>query len=124
MITGNLALAFADRERPTILVDADVRRGGLHRTFGFSSSPGLADYLRGDADTVVIAKATDTDGLYFIPRGNYSDDVPELLDGEGLPARLTFHEIIVKGKAHAHRIPAGCSTDRFFIRGSGIARDD
>jgi capsular exopolysaccharide synthesis family protein len=88
MITANLALAFADRDRPTILVDADVRRGGLHRTFGFNSSPGLADYLRGDADTVVIAKNTDTDGLYFIPRGGYSDDVPELLDGEGLPALL------------------------------------
>jgi tyrosine-protein kinase Etk/Wzc len=37
---------------------------------------------------VVIAKSTDTEGLYFIPRGNYSDDVPELLDGEGMPALL------------------------------------
>jgi Mrp family chromosome partitioning ATPase len=33
-------------------------------------------------------RPTDTAGLYFTSRGPYSEEVPEYLDGEGLPAFL------------------------------------
>jgi len=88
LITSNLALAFADRSRSTILIDADVRRGRLHRVFGYSKTPGLSEYLRGDVEPSLAVKRTDTPGLFFVPRGRYTDEVPELLDGEGLPALL------------------------------------
>ncbi len=88
LITSNLALAFADRSRSTILIDADVRRGRLHRVFGFNKQPGLAEYLRGDVEPSMVVKRTDSPGLFFTPRGRYTDEVPELLDGEGLPALL------------------------------------
>ena len=88
LITSNLALAFADRSRSTILIDADVRRGRLHRVFGYNKTPGLSEYLRGDVEPSLAVKRTDTPGLFFIPRGRYTDEVPELLDGEGLPALL------------------------------------
>ncbi len=100
LITSNLALAFSDPDRPTVLVDGDVRRGGLHRIFGINRTPGLAEYLRGEVDPVMIVKRTDTEGLYFAPRGRFSTDVPELLDGEALPALIaqlkkTFKIILI-----------------------------
>ncbi len=100
LITSNLALAFAEPHRSTILIDGDVRRGKLHRIFGSSQRPGLAEYLRGDADAAVIIKPTDTEGFYFTPRGKYSEEVPELLDGEGMPTLLaqlkeTFNVILI-----------------------------
>ncbi len=100
LITSNLALAFADRSRATILIDGDVRRGRLHRVFGFSKMPGLSEYLRGDVEPSLVVKRTDSPGLFFMPRGRYTDEVPELLDGEGLPALLaqlkqTFQVILI-----------------------------
>jgi len=100
LITSNLALAFADRSRSTILIDGDVRRGRLHRVFGFSKAPGLSEYLRGEVEPSAVVKRTDSPGLFFLPRGRYTDEVPELLDGEGLPALLaqlkqTFQVILI-----------------------------
>ena len=40
-ISLNLALAFAEMGRSTILVDGDIRRGTLHRMFGTDRAPGL-----------------------------------------------------------------------------------
>jgi Mrp family chromosome partitioning ATPase len=41
----NIAIAAAQSGTPTILVDADLRRPGLHEYFGASSTPGLSDWL-------------------------------------------------------------------------------
>ncbi len=100
LIASNLALAFADPNRSTVLIDGDVRRGRLHRIFGANRSPGLSDYLRGDAQIALVVRPTDTPGLYFTPRGHYSEEVPELLDGEGMPALLaelkqTFQVVLI-----------------------------
>jgi Mrp family chromosome partitioning ATPase len=41
----NIAIAAAQSGTQTILVDADLRRPGLHEYFGASSTPGLSDWL-------------------------------------------------------------------------------
>ena len=100
LITSNLALAFADPDRATILIDGDARRGRLHRIFNVERCPGLAEYLRGEAEPARVVKSTETEGLHFMPRGRFTADVPELLDGEGMPALLaqlkqTFKVILI-----------------------------
>jgi len=49
-VVANLATATAlDSEQQVLLIDADLRSPELHRYFGCSPSPGLADYLRSDS---------------------------------------------------------------------------
>ena len=45
VIAANLGLALAQAGYRVVLVDADLRRPGLARTLGLSSSPGLTDVL-------------------------------------------------------------------------------
>lgn len=89
MVSANLAMAFAaDPNRPTVLIDGDMRRGRLNQAFNLPASPGLSDYLRGDAGLEYILVETGVGSVHFIPRGRAADDAPELLDGDHLPRLL------------------------------------
>ena len=46
-IASNLAVSIAQLEKRVLLVDADVRRGRLHRTYGMKNKNGLGQYLLG-----------------------------------------------------------------------------
>ncbi len=43
----NLAVAFAQNGKRTILVDADLRRPGIYRAFGLEKQPGFSEVLQG-----------------------------------------------------------------------------
>ncbi len=45
VISTNLAIAFAQIGEKTLLIDADLRRGRLHRVFGLKAAPGVSDVL-------------------------------------------------------------------------------
>src|SRR5205807_4707276 len=45
-LSANLALSFAAAGYPTLIVDADMRRGQLHKHLNARRRPGLAEYLR------------------------------------------------------------------------------
>jgi capsular exopolysaccharide synthesis family protein len=49
LIASNLALSFAESGARTLLIDGDIRRGDLSKTFGTNSRPGLVEYLEGTA---------------------------------------------------------------------------
>jgi polysaccharide biosynthesis transport protein len=78
LISSNLAVAFAEVGRRTLLIDGDTRRGDAHRLFGVDQSPGLVDYLKGRAGEDIIQK-TAHDGLDFIGCGVRGISTPELL---------------------------------------------
>lgn len=74
-VASNLAGVFAKAGKSVLLVDADLRRGGLHNSFDCSNSVGLTDMiLTGDA---VITK-TEIDNLSFLPRGKSTNSSSEL----------------------------------------------
>jgi capsular exopolysaccharide synthesis family protein len=51
LTTANLALALADSfHRNVLLIDADLRRPGLHEVFNLPNATGLSDTLKGEAD--------------------------------------------------------------------------
>lgn len=84
-IAMRLALAMSQSGSKTILVDADLRRGRIHRSFDIERSPGLSDYLSGrpEATTVdAILHAIDLpeQNLTVIPTGETRNDAPELLE--------------------------------------------
>lgn len=84
LLTSNLALSFAMAECPTVLVDADLRRGQLHRRLHLSRRPGLADYLRGDVDAAAIVRETSIPGVSLVASGLRTAAAPELLESPRL----------------------------------------
>jgi protein-tyrosine kinase len=77
----NLALSMAlEKDVSVLLVDADVAKPHISRTFGVEQEPGLLDLLREESahvDSFVIP--TDVPGLSILPAGRRSDTATELL---------------------------------------------
>lgn len=78
LISSNLAVAFSEVGRRTLLIDGDTRRGDAHRLLGRQRSPGLVDYLR-DRTSEDIIQPTDHPNLDFIGSGSRGVSTPELL---------------------------------------------
>ena len=76
---ANLARAFSGAGRRTLLVDADTRRGILHRSLGVDRKPGLIDYLRNEADRSQVIRHLPDLGIDFLPCGTRHASGPELL---------------------------------------------
>jgi exopolysaccharide/PEP-CTERM locus tyrosine autokinase len=77
----NLALSIArERDVSVLLVDADVPKGHLSRTFGLQGAPGLLDALADetvDIDGLVVG--TDIKGLEVLPAGRPTEGAAELI---------------------------------------------
>jgi protein-tyrosine kinase len=79
-VSSNLAQAVARQPgRRVLLIDADLRFSKLHLPFGAPSTPGLSDFLRGDASLTEVVQHATKDNLYFIPGGNLATDPTELI---------------------------------------------
>ncbi|NNF27419.1 MAG: polysaccharide biosynthesis tyrosine autokinase [Gemmatimonadetes bacterium] len=81
-IAANMAMAFAQFGRRTLVVDADTRRGDIHEALGVSRRPGLTDYLAGSASLDEIIQDTHQPGLQIIASGSRQNNSPELLGSE------------------------------------------
>ncbi len=86
-IAANLAHTFADGGHRTLLIDADIRRGVLHRRLSVRRRPGLSDFLRGEAQLDAIVQATQFPALSLIGCGTRAYNAPELL---GSPAMTSL----------------------------------
>jgi protein-tyrosine kinase len=79
-VTSNLGQAIVrQHERRALMIDGDLRRSNLHALLGAASSPGLSDYLRGDADLLSVIQQGLQGNLCFIPGGNAVANPTELL---------------------------------------------
>ncbi|WP_336775974.1 CpsD/CapB family tyrosine-protein kinase [Paenibacillus sp. MMO-58] len=75
----NLAVTYAQMERRTILVDADLRKPTSHYNFGLSNRTGLSHVLSGQADLSEVIKETRIKGLDVLPSGPVPPNPSELL---------------------------------------------
>jgi len=87
-ISTNLAAILAQSEKRVLIIDADMRRGYLHKYFNHDNQPGLADYLNGIQDLDAIIKPTEIAGLSVIPRGKSPTNPSELLSSAKFAALL------------------------------------
>ncbi len=87
-LASNLALAFADAGHRTLLLDADIRRGELHRLLERKRRPGLTDFLGGRADQAQVVQETSYPSLHFIGGGTRTQSGPELLGSPALTQLL------------------------------------
>lgn len=83
--TANLAIAFAQLRKRTLLVDADLRKPVQHNVFGHPRGPGLAEYLIGDeSDLDSIIHATKIDNLSILTAGGLPPNPSELLGSDAM----------------------------------------
>jgi len=88
-VANNLAQALARQEKcRVLLIDADLRRPDLHAGFGAPNSPGLSEYLKGEADEMTVVQRGLSDYLCFIPGGDRVENPAELLANGRLKALL------------------------------------
>jgi capsular exopolysaccharide synthesis family protein len=87
LVSSNLSITYAQQKMPTVLIDADLRRGVLHNSFGLSKKPGLADLLVSNSKITAAALSkiiqnTHIPNLFLIPSGIQIPNPSELLGGE------------------------------------------
>jgi capsular exopolysaccharide synthesis family protein len=88
-VAANLAQSIVRQpDRKVLLIDADLRASRLHQVLGAPREPGLADYLKGEADEFkVMQKGTDAH-LCLIPAGSEVSNPSELLLNERMKRLL------------------------------------
>jgi succinoglycan biosynthesis transport protein ExoP len=77
----NLAITMSLAKVRVLLVDADLRRGTLHRWIGRESSPGLSDLLQGATSLENCVLPTSIRGLDLIVHGEETQNPGELFLG-------------------------------------------
>ncbi|MCR4337917.1 MAG: AAA family ATPase, partial [Candidatus Omnitrophica bacterium] len=103
---GNLALSLAQLGKKTILVESNMRRPTIYKTFGLERIPGLSDILMGHMEWKQVVNTSidlltggisiddllhipGIDNLYVITAGRQVDNVSELLSSKAYERLLS-----------------------------------
>jgi tyrosine-protein kinase Etk/Wzc len=78
-ICANLAYLLASETNRVLLVDGDLRKGRLHRYFGFERRPGLFELLSGTVQHTTAIRATENQQLDILSTGSVPPNPAELL---------------------------------------------
>ncbi len=85
---AHLAVSNSAQGRPTLLIDADLRRPSLHRTFDVFYHPGLSNVLMGEVGwREAVVTLEHHPNLALLPSGPTSRRAPDLI-GRGLEELL------------------------------------
>ncbi|QTD64361.1 polysaccharide biosynthesis tyrosine autokinase [Acinetobacter towneri] len=88
-ISTNLATILAQSDKRVLLIDADLRRGYMHKYFNYDVQPGLAEYLNGQHELGSIVRSTEVENLSIISRGKSPANPSELLSTQKFADMLT-----------------------------------
>jgi tyrosine-protein kinase Etk/Wzc len=79
-VASNLAVVMAQAGQRVLLIDADMRKGLLHRMFGMRPDNGLSELIAGQAQISDVLRPVEGVGqLMFMPRGKIPPNPSELL---------------------------------------------
>ena len=82
VVSSNLAISFAHMGARTLLIDTDLRRGRMHRLFGYRKSPGLSNVLLGEVPLEDACRPTSHENLFVLSAGKHLDTGTELLGSQ------------------------------------------
>ncbi|WP_168541896.1 polysaccharide biosynthesis tyrosine autokinase [Acinetobacter sp. A2] len=88
-ISTNLATILAQSDKRVLLIDADLRRGYMHKYFNYDPKPGLTEYLNGQQELGNIVRSTEVENLSIISRGKSPANPSELLSTQKIADMLT-----------------------------------
>jgi len=78
-ISVNLAALFAGLGKRVLLIDADLRKGRLHKEFGIKRGNGLSQLLMHNAELKDVILNTEVNNLFILPCGSVPSNPSELL---------------------------------------------
>jgi protein-tyrosine kinase len=79
-VSANLAQIFVQQPKcRALLIDGDLRWSRLHLYLGAPATPGLSEYLRGEANELAVVQRGPLENLFFIPGGKHATDPAELI---------------------------------------------
>jgi tyrosine-protein kinase Etk/Wzc len=87
-LSVNLAHVLAQAGKRVLLVDADLRKGKLHRFFGGHRGPGLSEIVAGQAPVEGVVRKTEAQGVAVITTGRLPPNPSELLGSKGFKSFL------------------------------------
>lgn len=87
-ISTNLSAIFAQSDKRVLLIDADMRRGYLHKYFNVNTQPGLSEYLNGQNNLSDVIHETEIKNLYMMSRGKSPANPSELLSSTAFSTML------------------------------------
>lgn len=88
-VSSNLAAVIAQTGQRVLLVDADMRKGYLHKRFCTEPEQGLAEVLAGALEPKKAVKSTLVKGLSVLTRGKIPTNPSELLMSAQFPALIS-----------------------------------
>lgn len=111
---ANLAITFANQNERTLLIDADLRRSTVHRTFMVSNKSGLSNLLSDDLDSSEVIQHTNIKNLDVITSGPIPPNPAELIGSQ------EFEKLLADVNSKYDRIivdtpPVNCATDASLI---------
>jgi succinoglycan biosynthesis transport protein ExoP len=68
-VSANLAITLALSGARTLLIDCDLRRGGIREAFGIDSKIGFSEVLKGEVNWREVVVPTAYETLFVLPRG-------------------------------------------------------
>ena len=87
--TANVAIAFAQLRKRTLVIDADLRKPVQHNVFDKPRGPGLSEYLIGDVDDIEsIIHPTKVENLFIVTAGGLPPNPSELLGSSRMSAMV------------------------------------
>jgi tyrosine-protein kinase Etk/Wzc len=98
-ITANLAHLLGEAGKRVLVVDADLRRGQLHRHFGMERGRGLSDVIAGEVPALDAVRETGSANVSVLSTGTVPPNPAELLGSERFQRLLeelsTRHDLVL-----------------------------
>ena len=79
LTTLNLSIMIAKTGKKVLLLDMDLRRGLLHKSFEMERSPGIVDVLKDGRPLTEVIRPTPHENLFFAAAGSIDKNTSELL---------------------------------------------
>jgi capsular exopolysaccharide synthesis family protein len=89
VVAANLAIASAQSGQRVLLIDADLRRPGLHRFFQEPRTPGLCDVIRDTSGLTDAVRQSDVPNLWLLAAGAHEEHPAECLESDRFQDLLT-----------------------------------
>lgn len=80
-VTSNLALTFAAHGERTIIVDCDLRKPNVHRSFGVENMKGVIDYCVSGASLDSVVVKDHQQNFDILPSGGRAKNPTQILNG-------------------------------------------
>ena len=87
-ISSNFAAVVAKAGQKVLLIDADMRKGHLHKVFGLDEKNGLSDCLSGVSEFSQVIKVSEVENLHLLSRGQVPPNPAELLMHQNFDALI------------------------------------